>query len=168
MSRYNPAHAALFGGVVPLAVARKAPLVRSCVVELIRTDLDGGRGRFRLDHAAQLEIHPAVDDVLCCELSWADGSIESNVRVTAVHRDGFVDVHGYSPICDDAPLRVRLRRWPQERQRVMASERAEKIESARRAYAAALGTENEAATRTELEKLVADAKAEQTKKVIGG
>lgn len=165
MSRFNPAHARLFGGVQAPDVQRREKLCRSFDVELVRVNLDEGRARFALDDAARLELHPVIDDKLQCGLVWADGAIECSVTVYAVHPGGFVDVRGYAAICEDRPARTWLRRWPNERNREMASEQAEKIESARRVYAAALGTKDEAAAKIELEKAVEAARRTGAKAV---
>ena len=102
------------GCFVSHAIQRHGPLLRSHTVSLVR--FADERARFQLDHAAQLDLHPAVGDALQCDLEWRDSEWTStSVHVDAVHRDGFVDVSGLAqPISDsDRPARARLRRWPE-------------------------------------------------------
>lgn len=110
MSRYNPAHARLFGGVQAPASPNSAPLRRTCAVDLVRhADV---RARFKLDDAAKIELHPAVGDRVECVQSWPDGGFtELAVEVYAVHPGGFVDVTGLVIDPSDPPVRITLRRY---------------------------------------------------------
>ena len=114
MSKYNPAHAHLFGGVIAPASPSSAPLRRSCVVELVRhADV---RARFKLDDTAKLELHPTVGERMECVQSWPDGGFtELAVEVYAVHSGGYVDVTGLVIAAEDPPTRITLRRYPNER-----------------------------------------------------
>jgi hypothetical protein len=99
------------GIFVSHALQRHGALLRSCDVRLVRFAEE--RARFQLDHAAQLELHPAQGDRLECSLFWGDDEFMTAVDVYAVHPGGFVDVHGVSPIHElDKPDRARLRRYP--------------------------------------------------------
>jgi len=102
------------GCFVSHAIQRHGPLLRSHDVTLMRFAEE--RARFRLGHAALLDLHPVVGDALQCDLEWKGGEwISVSVNVYATHPGGFVDVNGLAqPINDnDRPERARLRRWPE-------------------------------------------------------
>lgn len=88
---------------------------RACAVELVRYDRE--RARFYLDGVAQLELRPTVGDRLACELYYDTEDDELGamvpIDVYAVHERGFVDaVHG-TPLFEDRPDIVMLRRYPE-------------------------------------------------------